>query len=102
MNSDQSFQFISDDYINILKSNNIKISMDGKHRALDNQRIERFFRSYKWEKLYLEEYENGHQLYKMTQEYIQYYNNVRPHQSLDYKTPAQVYYDPNYELGTAI
>jgi len=102
MNSDQSFQFISDDYINILKSNNIKISMDGKHRALDNQRIERFFRSYKWEKLYLEEYENGHQLYKMTQEYIQYYNNVRPHQSLDYKTPAQVYYDPNCNLGTAI
>jgi len=54
MNSDQGSQFTSDDYINLLKNNNIKISMDGKGRALDNQRIERFFRSYKWEKLYLE------------------------------------------------
>lgn len=102
MNSDQGSQFTSDEYINILKSNSIKISMDGKHRALDNQRIERFFRSYKWEKLYLEEYENGHQLYKITQEYIEYYNNVRPHQSLDDQTPAQVYYGRNYNLSTAV
>jgi len=62
MNSDQGSQFTSDDYINLLKNNNIKISMDGKGRALDNQRIERFFRSYKWEKLYLEDCETGHQL----------------------------------------
>jgi len=48
MNSDQGSQFTSDDYINLLKNNGIKISMDGKGRALDNQRIERFFRSYKW------------------------------------------------------
>ncbi|MCX7745410.1 MAG: IS3 family transposase [Clostridia bacterium] len=102
MNSDQGSQFTSDEYINILKSNSIKISMDGKHRALDNQRIERFFRSYKWEKLYLEEYENGHQLYKITREYIEYYNNVRPHQSLDNQTPAQVYYGRIYNLSTAV
>lgn len=102
MNSDQGAQFTSDEYINILKSNSIKISMDGKRRALDNQRIERFFRSYKWEKLYLEEYENGHQLYKITQEYIEYYNKVRPHQSLDDQTPAQVYYGRNYNLSTAV
>lgn len=51
MDSDHGSQFTSDEYINILKSNSIKISMDGKHRALDNQKIERFFRSYKWEKL---------------------------------------------------
>ena len=66
MNCDQGAQFTSGDYINLLKENNIKISMDGKGRALDNQRIERFFRSYKWEKLYLEEYEDGHQLKRIT------------------------------------
>ena len=47
MNCDQGSQFTCEDYISLLKENNIKISMDGKGRALDNQRIERFFRSYK-------------------------------------------------------
>lgn len=92
INCDQGSQFTSDDYINLLKDNSIKISMDGKGRALDNQRIERFFRSYKWEKLYLEEYDTGHQLRQMTQEYIEYYNSKRPHQSLGYQTPIKFYY----------
>ena len=91
MNSDQGSQFTSDEYINLLKENGIKISMDGKGRALDNQRIERFFRSYKWEKLYVEEYETGQQLKQITMEYIDHYNSRRPHQSLNYKTPAQYY-----------
>lgn len=102
INCDQGSQFTSDDYINLLKNNNIKISMDGKGRALDNQRIERFFRSFKWEKLYINEYETGHQLRQMTQEYIQYYNNSRPHQSLDYRTPAEYYYGSSKQLPTAI
>jgi len=59
--------------------------MDGKGRALDNQRIERFFRSYKWEKLYLEECETVQQLRQITKEYVEHYNHRRPHQSLDYK-----------------
>lgn len=92
MNCDQGSQFTSEDYINLLKENGIKISMDGKGRALDNQRIERFFRSYKWEKLYLEEYDTGHQLRKITNEYIDHYNNYKPHQSLDYLVPADIYY----------
>ena len=91
MNCDQGTQFTSDEYISVLKENSIKISMDGKGRALDNQRIERFFRSFKWEKLYLEEYETGHELKHIIQEYIEYYNNQRPHQSLNYKTPAEYY-----------
>jgi len=102
MNCDQGSQFTSDDYINVLKENSIKISMDGKGRALDNQRIERFFRSYKWEKLYLEEYETGHQLRKMTQEYIEHYNNKRSHQSLDYKTPADRYYGLSTNMSAAV
>jgi len=73
MNRDQGSQFTSEDYINLLKENGIKISMDGKGRALDNQRIERFFRSYKWEKLYPEEYDTGHQLRKITNEYMDHY-----------------------------
>jgi putative transposase len=70
INSDQGSQFTNEEYINLLKGNHIKISMDGKGRALDIHRIEWFFRSFKWEKLYLEEYETGYQLRKMTQEYI--------------------------------
>ena len=92
MNSDQGSQFTSNEYINLLKENGIKISMDGKTRALDNQRIERFFQSFKWEKLYLEEFVTGHQLRKITKEYIEYYNIKRPHQSLDYKTPSEYYF----------
>ncbi len=102
MNSDQGSQFTSDDYINLLKNNNIKISMDGKGRALDNQRIERFFRSYKWEKLYLEDCETGHQLRRITREYVEYYNNQRPHQSLDYKTPAEYYFEGYNRLPAVV
>jgi putative transposase len=102
MNSDQGSQFTSDDYINLLKSNNIKISMDGKGRALDNQRIERFFRSYKWEKLYLEDCETGHQLRQITRDYVEYYNNRRPHQSLDYKTPAEYYFGGYKQLQAVV
>ena len=102
INSDQGSQFTCDDYINLLKDNRIKISMDGKGRALDNQRIERFFRSYKWEKLYLEEYETGQQLKKITQEYIEHYNNRRPHQSLDYSTPAEYYFCSHKQLPEAV
>ncbi len=91
VNSGQGSQFTSEGYVNLLKSNGIKISMDGKGRALDNHRIERFFRSFKREKLYLEEYENGHQLRRLIKDYMEYYNNDRPHQSLSYITPAQIH-----------
>ena len=102
INSDQGSQFTSEEYISLLKENNIKISMDGKGRALDNQRIERFFRSYKWEKLYLEEYTTGKELKKITKEYIEYYNNIRPHESLNYRTPSEYYYKHFRELEEVI
>lgn len=98
MNSDQGSQFTNDDYINLLKENNIKISMDGKGRALDNQRIERFFRSFKWEKLYLEECVTPHQLKQLVREYMDYYNNERPHESLGYIAPAEAYYQRSKRL----
>ncbi len=102
INCDQGSQFTSDGYINLLKDNGIKISMDGKGRALDNQRIERFFRSLKWEKLYLEEYETGHHLRKIIKDYIEYYNTQRPHQSLNYKTPVEYHYAFNELLPEAV
>jgi len=65
--------------------------MDGKGRALDNIYIESLWRSVKYEDIYLKAYENGVDLYKGLQTYFEFYNNKRFHESLDYKTPNQVY-----------
>ena len=90
-NTDQGGQFTSDLFINILKDNNIKISMDGKGLALDNIFIERLWKSIKYENIYLHVYENGLSLWKGLNKYLEFYNKQRFHQSLDYKTPAEVY-----------
>ncbi len=90
-NTDQGSQFTSEIFINTLKINEIKISMDGRGRALDNIYIERFWRSVKYEKIYLNVYENGLTLYEGLKEYFDFYNNTRPHQSNSYLTPKQVY-----------
>ncbi|SFL26016.1 putative transposase [Paenibacillus sp. 1_12] len=96
MNSDQGSQFTSKDYIDCIKSyETIKISMDGKGRATDNARTERFFRSYKWERLYLECPESVVELKRMTKTYIHRYNWIRGHQSLDDQTPASIYLAKN-------
>jgi len=90
-NTDQGSQFTSDIFINTLKVNNIKISMDGKGRALDNIYIERFWRTIKYEHVYLHVYENGRQLWNGLSKYFEFYNTKRYHQSLDYKTPRYIY-----------
>ena len=90
-NTDQGSQFTSDIFINELKKNEIKISMDGKGRALDNIFVERLWRSVKYENIYLNVYENGLTLWKGLDEYFTFYNNERLHQSLDYQTPKQRY-----------
>jgi putative transposase len=93
INSDQGSQFTSKEYIELIKSlNSTKISMDGKGRATDNIAIERFFRSYKWERLYLMYPETVPEVKLITKEYIENYNFNRGHQSHDYKTPADIYY----------
>ncbi|OAJ33752.1 hypothetical protein A0O36_02034 [Piscirickettsiaceae bacterium NZ-RLO1] len=69
----------------------IKISMDGKGRATDNIAIERFWRSAKYENIYLSEYANVKELKAGVTEYIEFYNNKRFHQTLDYKKPMDVY-----------
>lgn len=90
-NTDQGTQFTSEIFINTLKDNNIKISMDGKGRALDNIFIERLWRSVKYENVYLYVYEDGLSLYKGLNKYFDFYNNERHHQSLDYKAPVKIY-----------
>ena len=85
-------QFTCSDYIDLLKSEGITISMDGKGRATDNIRIERFWRSLKYEKLYLSEYETPREVKALIKEYVCHYNEHRPHQSLDYQKPINVHY----------
>lgn len=91
-NTDQGSQFTSDVFIKALTDNEIKISMDGKGRALDNIFVERLWRSVKYEHIYLNVYEDGLSLWKGLDGYFRFYNGERPHQSLAYKSPANCYY----------
>jgi putative transposase len=93
INSDQGCQFTSEDWINFLREWHIKISMTGKGRCLDNVYIERFWRSFKREELYSNEYGSVKELRKAISAYIEFYNQKRWHQALDYKTPASVYFE---------
>ena len=92
-NTDQGVQYTSKEHTDILKKKGIQISMDGKGRCLDNVFIERFWRSLKSEYLNLKEYESVQELYKDIKEYIDWYNKKRLHQSLEYKTPYEIYYE---------
>lgn len=91
MNSDQGSQFTSEIYTKTLINNNIKISMDGKGRAIDNIFIERLWRTVKYENVYLNIYEDGLSLYEGLNKYFFFYNTKRPHQSLKYETPIEVF-----------
>ncbi len=90
-NTDQGSQFTSELFTSMLTGHNIKISMDGKGRAIDNIFIERLWRSVKQENIYINAYETGLDLYKGVEAYFKDYNHVRIHQSLDYSTPVQRY-----------
>lgn len=90
-NSDQGSQFTSESFTAVLKNNEIKISMDGKGRWMDNVFIERLWRSVKYENVYLNEYTSVTGLRQGLKRYFQYYNFERTHQSLNSLTPAEVY-----------
>lgn len=92
VNSDQGSQFTSDAYINLLNENGIRQSMDGKARWVDNVIIERWFRSLKTEYVYINDYASPRELRTGIKTYIRDYNEIRPHQSLDYDTPSDVYH----------
>ncbi len=90
-NTDQGSQYTSKEYTEILEGANIQISMDGRGRALDNIFVERFWRTIKYECVYLSEFKDGEELYRVLRDYINFYNNERLHQSLDYLTPSEIY-----------
>lgn len=92
-NTDQGVQFTSRGFTETLLERRIKISMDGKGRSLDNIFVERLWRSLKYECIYLLSLTTVEEARRAIQRYFDFYNNVRPHQSLNYKTPAEVYYD---------
>lgn len=92
LNSDQGSHFTSPAYLDLLRAADIRISMDGKGRATDNIFTERLWRSLKYEEVYLHEYTSPRQAREGISRYLNFYNTERPHQSLDYQTPAEVYH----------
>lgn len=90
-NTDQGSQFTSEGFTGLLLSSDVKISMDGKGRALDNIFIERLWRSVKYESVYLSQWETVREARLGLAEYFKFYNHERPHQSLGYRTPWMVY-----------
>jgi putative transposase len=90
-NTDQGCQFTSEAFIRVLKAHGIAISMDGRGRALDNIFVERLWRSVKHEDVYLKGYATVPELLLGLTEYFVFYNTERSHQSLDYRTPNEVY-----------
>ena len=92
LNSDQGCQFTSNEYMNFLKENQIRQSMDGKNRWADNIMIERWFRSFKYEEAYLTQYNNIREARKAIGKYVHTYNFERCHSALNNQTPASCYY----------
>lgn len=91
INSDQGSQFTSAEYKTLLRSLNIRQSMDGKSRWVDNIMIERWFRSLKTENIYINEFHSPKELRQAIRQYVREYNTLRPHEALDYDTPENVY-----------
>ena len=91
MNTDQGCHFTSDKWQEILTASNVKISMDGKRRWIDNVMIERFWRTIKYEDIYLQSYCSPNDLERGIARIMLRYNSIRPHDSLDGRTPDEVY-----------
>lgn len=92
-NSDQGSQFTSESFTSRLKTAGIRISWDGRGRFWDNIFVERLWRSVKWEEVYLKDYENVPEAIDGLDGYFKFYNTQRPHQSLGYRTPQQVFFE---------
>jgi len=90
-NSDQGSQFTSSVFTGRLKAKGIQISMDGRGRALDNVFVERLWRSLKYEEVYLHDYRTVPEAVRHIRSYFRFYNEERLHQSLQYRTPREVY-----------
>jgi putative transposase len=100
-NTDQGAQFTSSSFTNVLKHNDIKISMDGRGRVQDNIFIERLWWTVKYHYLYLHAFDNGTQLRNGLNEWFSHYNQERSHQALDNLTPDEVYYNLPHPFAEA-
>jgi putative transposase len=90
-NTDQGCQYTSKDFVNLIKGHKVKLSMDGKGRALDNVYIERAWRNTKQEHIYIYAHETGSDLHKGLSQYYTFYNYKRKHQSLNDRTPNEIF-----------
>ncbi|MBU4121779.1 MAG: integrase core domain-containing protein, partial [Pseudomonadota bacterium] len=98
-NTDQGAQFTSSAFTDMLKEKKINISMDGRGRAMDNIFTERLWRSLKYEEIYIRDYQCVSEGRRGIDYYFNLYNHERPHQSLNYLTPAEVYFQRSGEGG---
>jgi len=97
-NSDQGSQFTGDAYISALLAKGVRISMDGRGRAMDNIFTERLWRTVKYEDIYIKEYATPRELRAGLTGFFGWYNTKRPHQSLGYQTPEEVYFGPPWSV----
>jgi len=97
VNSDQGSQYTSQQYTEKVLEHEIKISMDGRGRAMDNIFTERLWRTVKYQEVYINDYSSPREARSRLSRFLEKYNNYRPHQSLNYLTPAEVYYG-NYSI----
>ena len=102
MNTDQGVQFTSAAYIGVLEEKAIQISMDGRGRAFDNIFVERLWRSVKYEEVYLHQYATVSEARRNIDKYFRFYNTERIHESLDYRTPYEVYFKEVPEAKAAV
>jgi putative transposase len=91
-NTDQGSQFTSVAFTDVLKNASVAISMNGKGRVFDNIFVERLWRTVKYEEVYLKDYTGVDDARRNIGRYLKFYNDVRLHESLDYRTPAEVYF----------
>lgn len=91
-NSDQGSHFTSEQFLQPLLSKNVRVSMDGRGRCMDNIFTERLWRTVKYENVYLKSYRTMSEAQTGLTDYFQFYNTKRPHQSLNYQTPATIYF----------
>jgi len=94
-NTDQGSQFTAEDFTQVLLAKGVRVSMDGKGRWIDNVFVERLWRSVKYEDIYLHAYDSVRELKSALARYFEFYNVRRPHQSLDYRTPDEMYFATN-------
>ena len=90
-NTDQGVQFTAAAFVDELAGRGVRISMDGKGRYLDNIFIERLWRSLKYEEVYIKAYDSVTEARRSLGVWLAFYNDVRPHQSLDYRTPREIF-----------